>query len=59
MVHAVGLPRIAEDRGPITSQMMALIESSQRQQTGVAGDLTAGKIGVDGLMMVEGEAQLW
>ena len=39
--------------------MMALIEGAQRQQTGIAGDLAAGKIGVDGSMSVEGEAQLW
>ena len=38
--------------------MMALIEGSQRQQTGVTGNLAAGKIGVDGLMTVEGEGQL-
>jgi len=40
-------------------QMMALIEGAQRQQTGIAGDLAPGKIGADGLMTVEGEAQLW
>ena len=39
--------------------MMALIEGSQRQQTGVTGNLAAGKIGADGLMTVEGEGQLW
>jgi hypothetical protein len=39
--------------------MMALIEGAQGQQTGVAGDLAAGKIGADGLMTVEGEGQLW
>jgi hypothetical protein len=38
--------------------MMALIEGSQRQQTGVTGNLTARKIGTDGLMTVEGEVQL-
>ena len=38
---------------------MALIEGSQRQQTGVTGNLAAGKIGADGLMTVEGEVQLW
>jgi hypothetical protein len=31
-------------------QMMALVEGAQRQQAGVAGDLPAGKIGVNGLM---------
>ncbi len=39
--------------------MMALIEGPQRQKTGVAGDLAPGEIGADGLMTVEGEAQLW
>jgi hypothetical protein len=39
--------------------MMPLIESPQGQQTGVASDLAPGKIGVDGLMTVEGEGQLW
>jgi hypothetical protein len=37
---------------------MALIEGSQRQQTGVAGNLATGKIGEDGLMTMEGEVQL-
>jgi len=37
---------------------MALIEGSQRQQTGVTGNLTARKIGADALMTVEGEVQL-
>jgi hypothetical protein len=37
--------------------MMALIEGAQGQQTGIAGDLAPGKIGADGLMMVEGEKQ--
>jgi hypothetical protein len=39
--------------------MMALIEGAQGQQTGIAGDLAPGEIGPDGLMTVEGEAQLW
>jgi hypothetical protein len=38
---------------------MALIEGSQRQKTGIAGDLAAGKVGADELMAVEGEGQLW
>ena len=38
---------------------MELIEGSQRQQTGVTGNLATGKIGADGLMTVEGEGQLW
>jgi len=59
MTHAVLLARIAETRGQPAGQMMALIEGAQRQKTGVTGDLAAGKIGADGLMSVEGEAQLW
>jgi hypothetical protein len=39
--------------------MMALIEGTQGQQTGIAGDLAARKISTDGLMTVEGEGQLW
>ena len=37
---------------------MALIEAFTWQQTGVTGNLTARKIGADGLMTVEGEVQL-
>ncbi|MGB8782056.1 MAG: hypothetical protein WCD02_02990, partial [Terriglobales bacterium] len=40
-------------------QMLALIEGTQGQQTGIAGDLAPGEIGADGLMTVGGEAQLW
>jgi hypothetical protein len=39
--------------------MMALIEGPQRQQTGIAGDPAAREVSQDGLMAVEGEAQLW
>ena len=35
---------------PVPSQMMALGKGSQRQQVGVTGNLTAGKIGADELM---------
>ena len=59
MAQAVVLPRIAELRGPVAGQMMALIEGAQGQQTSIAGDLAAGKIGADELMAVEGEGQLW
>ena len=58
MAQAVVLSRIAKVSGPLASQIMALIEGSQRQQTGVTGNLTARKIGADGLMTVEGEVQL-
>jgi hypothetical protein len=37
---------------------MALIEGTQGQKSGIAGDLSAGKIGQDRLMTVEGEVQL-
>ena len=59
VLYAVHLTRVAEVFGPIPRQMMALIEGAQGQQTGVAGDLAAGKIGADGSMTVEGEGQLW
>ena len=59
MLHALFLTRVAEAFGPVPSQMIALVKGSQRQQTGVAGDLAARKIGADKLMTVEGEAQLW
>ena len=59
MMNAVFLPRIAEESGPVAGQMTLLIEGSQGQKTGVAGDLAAGKIGADGLMTMEGERELW
>src|SRR5438128_1258018 len=59
VLHALFLTWVAEAFGPVPSQMMALIEGAQRQQTGVAGYLAAGKIGADGLGTVEGEGQLW
>jgi len=37
---------------------MSLIEGAQGEKSGIAGDLSAGKIGADGLMTVEGEVQL-
>jgi hypothetical protein len=59
MAHAVILTRIAQAYGPVAGQMMLLIEGAQGQQTSITGDLPTGKISVDGLMTVEGEAQLW
>jgi len=59
VLQPVILTRIAEKLGQITGQMMTLIEGLQRQQTGITGDLAPGKIGVEGSMTVEGEAQLW
>jgi hypothetical protein len=58
MAQAVVLSRIAKASGPLASQMMALIEGTQRQQAGVTSNLATGKIGTDGLMTVEGELQL-
>jgi hypothetical protein len=59
MTHAVILARIAQACSPVAGQTMALIEGTQGQQTGIAGDLAPRKIGADGLMPVEGEGQLW
>jgi hypothetical protein len=50
--------RVVEKRGPIAGQMMALIESPQRQQAGVAGDLPAGEIALHRTFAVEGEVEL-
>jgi hypothetical protein len=58
VTDTVIFPRIGEELGQVAGQMIALIEGSQRQQTGIAGDLAAGKVSADGLMAVEGEAQL-
>ena len=49
----------AEPLGQVAGQTMALIEGPQGQQTGIAGDLATGEIGANGVMTVEGEAQLW
>src|SRR5208337_3830172 len=59
MAHAVILTRIAQACSPVAGQTMALIEGPQGQQTGIAGDLATRKIGVDRLITVEGEGQLW
>ena len=50
--EAIPLMAIADRSScsPGAGQMMALIEGAQGQQTGVAGDLAAGKTGADGLM---------
>jgi hypothetical protein len=58
MAHPLVISRIAEERGPVAGQMMAFVKRSQRQQTGVTGDLASGKITVNGTMAVEGEAEL-
>src|SRR5208337_5499885 len=59
VLNAILVPRIAEQLGQLAGQTMALIEGAQGQKTGIAGDLPTGKIGADGLMAVEGEAELW
>ena len=58
MAHAFIFSRVAEQCGQIAGQMMAFVESAQRQQTGITGDLAAGKITVNGTAAVEGEAEL-
>jgi hypothetical protein len=58
MLGAIRVARIGQPRRPVAGQIMALVEGAQRQQAGVAGDLPTGKIGANGLMAVEGEAQL-
>src|SRR5712692_5792237 len=59
MAHAIVLPRIAQPCGPVAGQMMTLIEGAQGQQSGIAGNLPAGKIRLDELLTVEGESELW
>ena len=59
MPHPFLLSAILEESGPIVAQMMTLIEGPQREQTSVTCDLATREIGVDGLMTIEGEAQLW
>ena len=59
MAYSIILPRVAEERCPIASQMVALIKGSQRQQTGIAGHLAIREVSQNGLIAVEGEAQLW
>jgi hypothetical protein len=56
--NPVALPGIAEVLSQFLRQSMALIEGTQGQKSGIAGDLTTGKIGQDRLMTVEGEVQL-
>ena len=59
MMDAMALAWIAKKLGQGTGDVMALIEGPQGQKTGVAGDLASGKIGVDGLVTMEGEGELW
>jgi hypothetical protein len=59
MLRALRVAGIGQPRRLVAGQMMALIESTQRQQASVTGDLAAGKICADSLMTVEGETQLW
>jgi hypothetical protein len=41
------------------SEPIPLIEGPQRQQSGIAGDLTARKISTNGSVSVEGKGKLW
>jgi len=59
VTDTIVLTRIAEGFSQIASQLMAFVKGPQRQKSGIAGDLAARKIGVNGSMSVEGENQLW
>ena len=59
MAYPFVMSRVTEELDPGAGQTMAFVKGAQRQQTGVASDLPAGKIGANGLMTVEGEGQLW
>lgn len=56
MLYALFAARVVEQRGPIASQVMALIEGMQRQRADVDSDLPTVKIALHGL--AEGEAEL-
>jgi hypothetical protein len=58
MAYPFVISLVTEELDPVAGQMMAFVKSPQRQQTGVTGDLAAGKITVNGTMVVEGEAEL-
>jgi hypothetical protein len=58
MAYPFIISRVAEELDQIAGQMMALVKSAQRQQTGVTGDLASRKITLHGTMVVEGEAEL-
>ena len=58
MAYPFVISRVTEGLDPGAGQTMAFVESAQRQQTGVTGDLAAGKITVNGTAVVEGEAEL-
>jgi hypothetical protein len=58
MAYPFVVSRITEELDPVAGQMLTFVKSPQRQQTGVTGDLAAGKITVHGTMAVEGEAEL-
>jgi hypothetical protein len=58
MAYPLVISQVTEELDPVACQMMAFVKSPQRQQTGVTGDLAAGKITVNGTMVVEGEAEL-
>src|ERR1700720_3233741 len=58
VLHALLLTQVTEQRGPVASQMMTLIEGPQGQQAGVTGDLSTRKIGSNGSMSGEGKREL-
>ena len=58
MAYPFVISRVAEELDPVAGQTMAFVKSTQRQQTGVTGDLASGKITVNGTVVVEGEAEL-
>src|SRR5271169_2864824 len=51
--------RVVQSLGEIASESMAMIKSTQGQQTCITADLSARKICVNGSASVEGENQLW
>ena len=53
MTDPIALTWIAEGFSQIASQLTAFVKGSQWQKSGIAGDLAAGKISVNGSMSVE------
>jgi hypothetical protein len=58
VAHPLIISRIAKELDPATGQMMPIVKCAQRQQASVTGDLPAGKVTVDAIVAVEGEAEL-
>jgi hypothetical protein len=59
MPNTAALPGIPEVLSQLPRESMALIEGTQGQESGIAGDLPTGKISTDELATVEGESELW